>query len=48
MDAGFQEVYQLEGGVLNYFEQCGGAHWRGDCFVFDDRVALDPQVGLRG
>ena len=42
---GFREVYQLEGGILNYFEQCGGAHFRGECFVFDERVALDP--GLR-
>ncbi len=29
---------------MGYFEQCGGAHWRGDCFVFDDRVALNPQL----
>ena len=42
---GFREVYQLEGGILNYFDQCGGAHFRGECFVFDQRVALDP--GLR-
>jgi UPF0176 protein len=38
---GFRDVYQLEGGILNYFEQCGGAHFRGECFVFDERVALD-------
>jgi UPF0176 protein len=44
LDAGFDQVYQLEGGVLGYFEVCGGAHWRGDCFVFDDRVALDPSL----
>ncbi|MBE0626284.1 MAG: sulfurtransferase [Burkholderiales bacterium] len=42
---GFREVYQLDGGILNYFEQCGGAHFRGECFVFDERVALD--AGLR-
>ena len=42
---GFREVYLLEGGILNYFEQCGGAHFRGECFVFDQRVALD--AGLR-
>ncbi len=42
---GFRQVYQLEGGILNYFDQCGGAHFRGECFVFDRRVALD--VGLR-
>lgn len=34
-------VYQLEGGILNYFEHCGDTHWVGSCFVFDDRSALD-------
>ena len=42
--AGFQEVYQLEGGILNYFQQCGGAHYDGECFVFDHRVAVDDQL----
>lgn len=42
---GFREIYQLDGGILNYFEQCGGAHFRGECFVFDQRVTLD--AGLR-
>ncbi len=41
---GFKHVYQLEGGMLNYFQECGGAHWHGDCFVFDHRVALDPEM----
>ncbi len=41
---GFREVYQIDGGILNYFEQCGGAHWHGDCFVYDERIALDPQL----
>lgn len=41
---GFRDVYQLDGGILNYFEECGGAHWQGECFVFDKRVALDPQL----
>jgi len=45
---GFREVYQLEGGILNYFEQCGGAHFRGSCFVFDERVALDPALRPAG
>jgi len=44
LEAGFEDVYQLEGGILRYFEKCGGAHWRGDCFVFDDRVALTTQL----
>jgi UPF0176 protein len=34
-------VYQLEGGILKYLEQTDGAHWQGDCFVFDGRGALD-------
>lgn len=41
---GFDEVYQLEGGILKYFQECGGAHYQGDCFVFDKRTALDPQL----
>lgn len=46
--AGFQEVYQLEGGILKYFEECGGAHYDGACFVFDNRVALDPTLKPTG
>ncbi len=34
-------VYQLEGGILKYFEEAGGAHYQGTCFVFDQREALD-------
>ena len=34
-------VYQLDGGILKYFQETGGAHYRGDCFVFDQREALD-------
>jgi len=41
---GFREVYQLDGGILQYFEDCGDAHYRGDCFVFDERVAVDPRL----
>ncbi len=40
MDAGFSEVYQLEGGILGYFAAEGGAHYRGECFVFDQRVTV--------
>ena len=35
--AGFKEVYQLEGGILTYFEECGRDFYEGDCFVFDER-----------
>ncbi|HEV7775735.1 MAG TPA: sulfurtransferase [Luteibacter sp.] len=41
---GIEHVYQLEGGILKYFEEVGGAHWHGDCFVFDGRGALDPNL----
>src|SRR5690606_18150046 len=43
-DAGIQNVYQLEGGILKYFEEVGGSGFRGDCFVFDERVALDSAL----
>ena len=41
---GYNSVYQLEGGILKYFEQVGGVHYKGDCFVFDHRTALNPQL----
>ena len=41
---GMDNVLQLEGGILNYFEQVGGLGYDGRCFVFDQRVALDPQL----
>ena len=44
MKAGFEDIRQLEGGILGYFEQCGGTYWEGDCFVFDQRVALNPNL----
>jgi UPF0176 protein len=45
MQAEGLNAYQLEGGILKYFEETSGApHWRGRCFVFDERVALDPQL----
>jgi UPF0176 protein len=41
---GYDNVYQLEGGILKYFEEVGGAHYSGDCFVFDYRTALNPKL----
>jgi UPF0176 protein len=41
---GFKNVYQLHGGILKYFEECGGAHYDGECFVFDQRTGLDPSL----
>ncbi|MDQ7981527.1 sulfurtransferase [Paraburkholderia sp. SARCC-3016] len=43
-DVGIDHVYQLEGGILKYFEEVGGAHYHGECFVFDYRTALDPTL----
>ena len=43
-EAGIANVLQLEGGILKYFEQVGGRHFEGDCFVFDGREALDPAL----
>jgi UPF0176 protein len=44
---GFAQVYHLKGGILGYLEGVPQAEsrWRGECFVFDDRVALGH--GLR-
>ena len=44
LKAGFSDVKQLEGGVLDYFKETGGKYWNGDCFVFDERVALDTDL----
>jgi len=41
---GFENVLQLDGGILKYFEKVGGTGFRGDCFVFDQRVALTPDL----
>ncbi len=41
---GFAHAVQLEGGILGYFQQVGGVGYEGSCFVFDDRIALDPAL----
>lgn len=41
---GYEQVFQLDGGILNYFEKVGGEHYQGDCFVFDQRVAVDAAL----
>jgi UPF0176 protein len=43
-EQGLEHVYQLEGGILKYFEETDGSHYRGDCFVFDERRGVDPQL----
>jgi UPF0176 protein len=56
--AGFETVFQLEGGILRYLEEIpqGDSLWTGECFVFDERVTVDhdlvkgvgPDHSLRG
>ncbi|MEO9527284.1 rhodanese-related sulfurtransferase [Roseibium sp.] len=43
---GFEDVYHLEGGILNYLEKVpqDQSLWKGECFVFDDRVSVDHQL----
>lgn len=43
-DLGIANVFQLDGGILRYFEKVGGEHWQGECFVFDERIALDSSL----
>jgi UPF0176 protein len=47
---GFDEVYQLHGGILNYLEKipAGQNRWAGECFVFDTRVAVDRDLAEGG
>lgn len=46
--AGFAHVFQLDGGILKYFEEVGGAHFEGECFVFDRRVGVSPALQPTG
>lgn len=43
-NVGYDSVYQLDGGILKYFEEVGGDHYTGECFVFDYRTALNPKL----
>jgi UPF0176 protein len=43
-EKGLQAVFQLEGGILKYFEEVGGAHYSGNCFVFDERRGVNPDL----
>jgi UPF0176 protein len=47
-ESGLPHVYQLEGGILKYFEETGGAHYQGGCFVFDERRALAADLSTVG
>ncbi|PWF23291.1 sulfurtransferase [Corticimicrobacter populi] len=43
-EIGMENVYQLEGGILKYFELAGGQSYQGNCFVFDERETLDAAL----
>ena len=47
---GFEQVYHLKGGILRYLEEVSEleSRWRGECFVFDERVALGHGLRERG
>ncbi|MEZ6164661.1 MAG: rhodanese-related sulfurtransferase [Phycisphaerales bacterium] len=46
IEQGFEEVYHLEGGILKYLEDVPREQslWRGDCYVFDERVGVDHDL----
>ncbi|MDA1073340.1 MAG: rhodanese-related sulfurtransferase [Proteobacteria bacterium] len=46
LQKGFAEVYQLDGGILQYLENVdpNDNRWHGECFVFDQRISVDPEL----
>lgn len=48
LDLGFKDVFQLEGGILNYFKETQGEYFHGDCFVFDQRIAVGHDLKPTG
>ncbi|WP_310619139.1 oxygen-dependent tRNA uridine(34) hydroxylase TrhO [Flexibacterium corallicola] len=46
LEEGYEEVYHLQGGILNYLEKIpeNESLWKGECFVFDDRVSVDHSL----
>ncbi|MBI1318451.1 MAG: rhodanese-related sulfurtransferase [Candidatus Hydrogenedens sp.] len=50
LDQGFEQVFQLDGGILNYLEHTPPEEnlWQGDCFVFDERVSVGPDLKPAG
>lgn len=44
LEHGFKNVFQLQGGILNYFTEVGSDFYQNTCFVFDDRIAIDSQL----
>lgn len=41
---GFKDVYQVDGGILNYIQQFPDTYWEGGMFVFDDRKVIEPNT----
>jgi UPF0176 protein len=50
LELGFDEVYHLQGGILNYLGKIPSeqSRWSGECFVFDKRVAIDSDLAEGG
>jgi UPF0176 protein len=50
LELGFEDVYHLQGGILNYLSEVDDAEnkWDGECFVFDTRVAVDRDLAEGG
>lgn len=50
LELGFEEVFHLRGGILNYLSEVDTAEnrWKGECFVFDSRVAIDRDLAEGG
>ena len=48
LEQGFDEVYHLKGGILKYLEEVPAEKslWQGECFVFDNRVAVDHDLNV--
>jgi len=46
---GFKNVYQLKGGIFNYINKTNikKSLWKGECFVFDNRVSVKHKINAR-
>lgn len=44
LEQGFKDVYQIDGGIINYIQQFPDTYWEGGMFVFDDRKVAEPNT----
>jgi len=44
LEQGFKDVYQIDGGIINYIQQFPDTYWEGGMFVFDDRKVVEPNT----